>query len=53
MMSTKERCQQEARLAELFGSQREATERKDREGADALFRQIWDVLDPPEAQGST
>ena len=27
------------------------TERKDREGADALFRQIWGVLDP-QAQGS-
>jgi hypothetical protein len=48
-MSTTERCHQEQRLAELFGSQREANQRKDREGAEALFRQIWDVLDP---QGS-
>jgi hypothetical protein len=51
MMSTTERCQQEQRLAELFSRQCEANERKDREGADALFRQIWDVLDP-QAQGS-
>jgi hypothetical protein len=50
-MSTTERCQQEQRLAELFSRQCEANDRKDREGADALFRQIWDVLDP-QAQGS-
>jgi hypothetical protein len=51
MMSTTERCQQEARLADLFSRQREANERRDRQGADALFRQIWDVLDL-QAQGS-
>ena len=50
-MSTTERCQQEARLADLFSRQREADDRNDHEGADALFRQIWDVLDP-QAQGS-
>jgi hypothetical protein len=50
-MSTTERCQQEQRLAELFSRQGEANDRKDREGADALFRQIWDVLNP-QAQGS-
>jgi hypothetical protein len=50
-MSAIERRQQEQRLAELFGRQCEANERKDHEGADALFRQIWDVLDP-QAQGS-
>ncbi len=50
-MNTTERCQQEARLAELFSRQGEANERKEREGADALFRQIWEVLDA-QAQGS-
>jgi len=44
-MSTKERCQQEARLADLFSRQGEANDCKDREGADALFMQIWEVLD--------
>ncbi len=51
MMSTTERYQQEVRLANLFSRQCEANERKDREGADALFRQIWAMLEP-EAQGS-
>lgn len=51
-MSTTERCQQEERLAELFGRQREANDHKARQGADALFLEIWDVLYPPEAQGS-
>ena len=37
MMTTTERCQQEERLAELFGRQREANDHKDRQGADALF----------------
>ena len=32
MMSTAERCQQEARLAELFSRQREANDHKDRQG---------------------
>ena len=50
-MSTTERCQQEQRLAELFSRQCEANDHKDREGADALFLEIWDVLDP-QAQGS-
>ena len=50
-MSTTERCQQEVRPAELFSRQGEATERRDWEGADALFGQIWAVLDP-EARGS-
>jgi hypothetical protein len=45
-MTAAERCQQEQRLAELFTRQCEANERKDREGADALFRQIWAVLVP-------
>ena len=45
-MTDAERCQQEQRLAELFALQREADERNDREGADALFRQIWIVLAP-------
>ena len=31
-MSTTERCQQEERLAELFGRQREANDHKDRQG---------------------
>jgi hypothetical protein len=43
-MTAAERCQQEQRLADLFVRQREANERNDREGADALFRQIWAVL---------
>jgi hypothetical protein len=46
MMSASERCQQEQRLAQLFSIQREATERKDWEGADAFFRQIWALLNP-------
>ncbi len=50
-MTAAERCQQEQRLVDLFTRQREATERKDREGAEVLFRQIWAVLDP-QAQGS-
>jgi hypothetical protein len=37
-MSFTERCQQEQRQVELFSSQRE--------GTDALFMQIWAVLDP-------
>ena len=45
-MSTKERCQQEARLADLFSRQGEANDRRDREGADSLFLEIWAVLDP-------
>ena len=39
-MTSAERCQQEQRLADLHTRQREANERKDREGADALFQQI-------------
>ncbi len=50
-MNATERCRQEQHLAELFTRQREANERDDRGGADALFRQIWAVLDP-EAPGS-
>ena len=38
-MPAAERCQQEQRLVELFTRQREATERKDREGDDALCQQ--------------
>ena len=50
-MKAAERCQQEQRLADLFTRQREANERKDREGADALFQQIRGVLES-EPQGS-
>ena len=50
-MTATERCQHEQCLAELFRRQREANERNDREGDDALFQRIWAVLDP-EARGS-
>ena len=43
-MTVAERRQQEQLLADLFTRRREAHERKDRERADALFRQIWAVL---------
>ena len=45
-MTASERCQQEQRLADLFTRQGEANDRNDREGADALFRQIWAVMAP-------